>query len=154
MSKRTLAVFTCLLLVSNAQAALPSYYFSSSDLIGTIKMSPPPTFLAFVEEEGERIYRVTLTSEHDLNTVGFFVGCIAAYATAKAGFTRFVMVYRGIGGSGKATLAVPVLLLRANESPSKIAPGYNWDPDISDVTSSSVQRGCEPFLAKKYHWWE
>jgi len=77
--------------VAYPPAQLASYAFKSNDMVvSTYREMSHFRFTATVEPDGPRMYRLTMASDQ-IDGAGFFAFCIAAYATAKAGYARYVM---------------------------------------------------------------
>ena len=129
---------------------LPSYFIQSERAV-TPKFEKLQ-FTASVEPHGDRMYGITMRSDQ-MEAAGFFAFCIAAYATRKAGYPRYVMGSTNPKESvlGRSTLTFPTLLLRGDEKPEEVGPpGYKWGR-IVDLNTAA--RGpCADMLLPEYSW--
>jgi hypothetical protein len=100
------------------------------------------------------MFLVTVSSDQ-MNAAGFYAFCIAAYATAKAGYSRYVM-----GGKnpkerviGRSRLTFPTLLLNHDEKPEVVGPvGYTWGRVI-DLANPIFRDSCAGMMRAEYLWW-
>jgi hypothetical protein len=131
-----------------------SYAFKSNDIVvSTYREMSHFRFTATVEPDGPRMYRLTMASDQ-IDGAGFFAFCIAAYATAKAGYARYVMGTKLPKQKvmGESSLVFPTLLRRKGEKPEAVGPpGYEWG-QILELENPVFRDSCSRMLIPEYLW--
>jgi hypothetical protein len=140
--------------VAYPPAQLASYAFKSNDIVvSTYREMSHFRFTATVEPDGPRMYRLTMASDQ-IDGAGFFAFCIAAYATAKAGYARYVMGTKLPKQKvmGESSLVFPTLLRRKGEKPEAVGPpGYEWG-QILELENPVFRDSCSRMLIPEYLW--
>jgi hypothetical protein len=99
------------------------------------------------------MYLLTVSSD-EMNAAGFFAFCIAAYATAKAGYSRYVVGTKDPTEKvlGRSTLVFPTLLLKPGEKPEDVGPrGYKWG-EVMDLANPIFRDSCSGMILPRYLW--